>query len=178
MVPRMNATMKVKKAMASTARAKGRERSNVRRFSHNGLKRFVGKGRVGLAAGIFWISRLAAAPIIASTTSRRPMTYSWFWNQYESMPPQTVPRITAKKESDSSNPFPLASRCGCKISGMAPYLAGTKNALWVPIRKTVDNTSTGPSQCCWTLPSQNPVKATSVMPISANFQKTRDWRLL
>ena len=85
----MNATMKVKKAMASTARAKGRERSNVRRFSHNGLKRFVGKGRVGLAAGIFWISRLAAAPIIASTTSRRPMTYSWFWNQYESMPPQT-----------------------------------------------------------------------------------------
>ncbi len=93
------------------------------------------------------------------------------------MPPQTVPRMTAKKESDSSTPLPRESMCGWRISGMAPYLAGTKKALCMPIKKTVDRTIHGPAGLP-AVPSQNPARAVSVMPTSATFQKTRELRLL
>ncbi len=62
---------------------------------------------------------------------------------------------------------------------MTPYLAGTKKALCVPMRKTVDSTMDGPRTCIsWAEPSQKPSKATRVMPISAIFQKTSEFRLL
>ena len=38
--------------------------------------------------------------------------------------------------------------CGCRISGMAPYLAGAKKAACVPIRKTQDRTIQAPDAAC------------------------------
>ena len=40
-------------------------------------------------------------------------------------------------------PFPFDSWSGGRISGMTPYLAGTKNAECVPIRNTAASTSHG-----------------------------------
>ena len=68
------------------------------------------------------------------------------------MPPATVPRITARNDSDSSRPLPRDSTEGARISGIAPYLAGTKKAECVPIRNTVASTRTGPICRCWTEP--------------------------
>jgi hypothetical protein len=85
--------------------------------------------------------------------------------------------MTARNDSDSKTPLPRDSICGCRISGMAPYLAGTKKALCVPIRNTVDSTRYGPAMTpC--VPSQKPSRAISVMPTSATFQNTSEFHLL
>ncbi len=66
---------------------------------------------------------------------------------------------------------------------MTPYLAGTKKAECMPIKKTVDSTRYGPKLAngAWprqAVPKAKPPRATRVMPTSANFQKTSDCRLL
>ncbi len=60
---------------------------------------------------------------------------------------------------------------------MAPYLAGTKKALCMPIRKTVERTTHAPA-VIFCVPIQKPSRATPVMRISANFQATSELRLL
>src|SRR5262245_51275804 len=80
--------------------------------------------------------------------------------------------MTARKERDSSKPLPRESCSGGRISGMIPYLAGTKKAEWVPMRKTQPRTIQGPDG----LPRANPTRATAVMATSASFQATREVR--
>src|SRR5262245_30648248 len=80
--------------------------------------------------------------------------------------------MTARKERDSNRPLPRESCSGGRISGMTPYLAGTKKAEWVPMRKTVARTIHGPAG----LPIENPTRATAVMPTSASFQATSEVR--
>src|SRR5262245_49354224 len=94
------------------------------------------------------------------------------------MPPQTVPSITAKNDNDSKMPLPRDRSCGASISGIAPYLAGTKNAECVPIKKTVDNTIHGPAGSPRSEPSPKPINANPAIATSANFQNTSDVRLL
>ncbi len=125
------------------------------------------------------MNRLAPAPVTASVSRTTPIRYSRSRKKSESMPPLTVPRITARNESDSSTPLPRESMFGCKISGIMPYFAGTKKALCSPIRNTVERTIHGP-YADWRAPppNQNPITATNVMPISANFQKMSELVLL
>jgi len=74
-------------------------------------------------------------------------------------------------------PLPRERSWDWRISGIAPYLAGTKNAECMPMRNTHDSTSHGPVRQSHT-PSQKPSVATSMMPTSASFQKTSELRLL
>src|SRR4051794_9673920 len=129
----------------------------------------------------------ATAPTTASPVRISPMSHSLppKTSPDDMTPPHTVPRMTARKDSDSSTPLPRDSMREVRISGMAPYLAGTKKALCMPMRKTVDSTtqapadrlsSQGPPAGPW-LPSQKPLRATAQMRTSATFQKTREERL-
>ena len=137
---------------------------------------YGGNGRAALTAGIFLIIKLATAPTIARPTRIAPTTISFRKNRYDSTPPATVPKITARNDSDSRMPLPFDNWSGGKISGITPYFAGTKNAEWVPIRKTQPSTSHDPSVGSLFRPSQKPSIATSVIPTSANFQMTRAFR--
>src|SRR3712207_7126248 len=42
----------------------------------------------------------------------------WRRKTNDRMPPDTVPRMTARNERDSRRPFPRDNRCGWRISGM------------------------------------------------------------
>ena len=48
--------------------------------------------------------------------------------------------MLARKVVDSRMPLPRDRICGCRISGIEPYLAGAKKAACVPIMNTVDMT--------------------------------------
>src|SRR5262249_28214268 len=102
-------------------------------------------------------------------------------------PPNTVPKIFATKLVPSSSPLPRDKIDVCKISGIMPYLAGTKNALWVPIKNTIeiinialitastcDEAAPPPLQCG----NSSANSATLMIPTSINFQNTTMFRLL
>ena len=110
---------------------------------------FSGSFRVGFVAGIFRIMKLAKAPTMANPSSTQPIITSCPRYSSLSTPPHTVPRMTARKLSDSRSPLPLLSKCGGRISGITPYLAGTKNAECMPMRNTQPSTIIGPS---WSWP--------------------------
>ena len=74
------------------------------------------------------IIRLAAAPTTDNPRRISPITYSRSCKTNDNKPPDTVPRMLARKVDDSSTPLPFDKTCGCKISGIAPYFAGEKNA--------------------------------------------------
>ena len=106
------------------------------------------------------------------------MRYSRPSKSVDRAPPQTVPRMTARNDSDSRMPLPRDSRCACMISGMAPYLAGTKNVLCNPMPKTAATTTYGPATANPFRPIQKPARATTVMTTSTAFHSTRALRLL
>ena len=111
---------------------------------------------LGAAGGMRSTNSEAIAPAIANANSTAPMIHSLpgcktlvvpevsihDLTPGYSKPPNTVPRMLAMKLLPSSSPLPRDRIEVSRISGNMPYLAGTKNALWVPIKNTTDTNST------------------------------------
>ena len=115
--------------------------------------------------------RLDNAPTTASTSRTTPIQCSCRKNRNDITPPDTVPTITAKNDSDSRMPLPLLSKCGGISSGMIPYFAGPKKAACMPMRNTQPSTTHGPHAFPYD-PIQKPRSATAHIATSANFQIT------
>src|SRR4051812_6696695 len=99
----------------------------------------------------------------------------------------TVPKMFAVKIVPSSKPLPRDKTDVCRISAIIPYFAGTKNALWDPIRNTTEltrieldiptalpDTKRRPAACG----SKKPSSPTAMIATSATFQPTTIERLL
>ena len=139
------------------------------------LEKIGRKLSVGLAAGMRRMSMLATAPIAASTIKTMPIMYSCAQKQER----QDAAGHRAENHGQKRQRFEhaVAFRQQDAAAGSPAwrqYLAGTKNAECMPIRKTVERTVHEPN-CGWPcVPSQKPRKARAVTAISANFQNTSE----
>src|SRR5262245_16679587 len=87
----------------------------------------------------------------------------------DNIPATTVPKIIARKVDINKKPLALGKSEARSISGKMPYLAGPKNALCAPIRK-----STTYSGQIWLFDSNtaNAIAPSAITPISATLQAT------
>ena len=190
--------MKTQKAMPVTDSVSGFERHRMLRLPSSGFHQFHEILRSGAAAGIGSIRTAVIVPSRASPRSSTPICHSS--PDSRQLAPGNVSlehRIQNAPRRSSENlggelvpsrmPFPRERMDGCRISGIAPSLAGTKNVLCMPIRKTVVITSTElqtasvgrlgestPTKCGRLSPSS----ASPIITTSATFQKTITDRLL